>query len=334
MKKVVLFAMFAVIAMSSATSCVVTSCGNLSDERRLPLTSHVLKLQSDFTKVENNTVIDIEYTQSSEFSAELVCPEELMDFVIFSVEDNLLVIKLSDKLNDSERNDVNRDLRYSRLFLSGPQLTDIRVNGSSTFMTTNDLYAKNLTAVIHGSGDVIFEGVNTVDGTVSTQVVGSGDIVFRKEVKAKSAFMQVSGSGDIDCGSLAVKSVTAQVNGSGDIKVPEMMTETAEFLLNGSGDLVALKIKANSVNAILVGSGDMKLEGECETAVLSLSSSGDLIARNLIAQDVTASVIGSGDLSCHAIKKLTAKVSGSGDIRYKGNPHINQNPTISTMIDI
>lgn len=322
MKKVLFFAMFAIIAMSSATSCVVTGCGSLSDDRRLPLTSHNLNLQGDFRRVENNTVIDIEYTQSDELSAELACPAELLEYVMFSVHDDLLVIKLSDKLSNSERNDVNRDLRYSKLFLSAPQLTDIRVNGSSAFSVTNDLLTSNLSAMINGSGDIVFKGVNVTSGVINAQVNGSGDIKFECEAKAKTAHFQLNGSGDIDCKMLTVEDVTAQVNGSGDIKIPEVVTQSAMLSLNGSGDLVALKIKASSVNASLVGSGDMKLKGECVTAILNLNNSGDLIARNLVAQDVTASVIGSGDLSCHAVKELTAKVSGSGDIRYKGNPHI------------
>ncbi len=322
MKKVQLLVSVAIMAMLSMTSCVTTCVDNIRAERRLPLSSYVLNLKEYYSGVVNNTVIDIEFTQGDTMFAELACPDEVMDFVMFSVADDILYVNLSDKLSNEEREQISRDLRHSKLFLTSPHLDNVRVNGSSVFTITNDLLAKHLTASVYGSGDVVFKGVNVGSGTINAVVVGSGDIAFHSETKAKSAFLQVNGSGDIDCSSLVAQSVTAQVNGSGDIKIPEMMTETAEFNLSGSGDLVALKMKATTVNATLVGSGDMKLEGSCQTASLSLSSSGDLIARNLEAQDVTASVVGSGDLSCHAQEKLTAKVRGSGDIRYKGNPDI------------
>lgn len=323
MKKYYYFATFAIIAILTATSCMVSSCGSLDNGRRLPLASHMLKLQSNFSKVENNTVIDVEYTQSDELSAELICPEEVLDFVMFSVYDDLLIIKLSDELSDSERNYVSRDLRHSKLILTAPHLNYVRVNGSSSFKVTNDLLnTDNLTATINGSGDIDFNSVNAGNGVINAQVNGSGDIVFHNETKAKSVSLQLNGSGDINCNSMSSQSITAHVNGSGDVKIPETVTQSAAFHLNGSGDVIALKMKAVTVNATLVGSGDMKFEGTCETAVLSLTGSGDIIARNLVAQDVTASVINSGDLSCHAKNKLTAKVSGSGDIRYKGNPDI------------
>ena len=322
MKKVLFFTMFAVSAMLTASSCMVTGCGNLSDERRLPLASHILKLQGDFSQVENNTVVDVEFTQSDELSAELICPTEVLDYVMFSIHDDLLSIKLSDELSESERNAVSRDLRHSKLILTNPHLNNVRVNGSSTFQVINDLQAANLTATIFGSGDIIFNGVNVGDSKINAQVTGSGDIVFYNETKAKTASFQLNGSGDINCKVLSTHSVSVNINGSGDVNIPVLTTQSAMFDLHGSGDLVALKINANTVNATLVGSGDMKLEGECGTAELSLNGSGDIVARNLVAQDVTASVISSGDLSCHAVNKLTANVTGSGDIRYKGNPDI------------
>lgn len=42
----------------------------------------------------------------------------------------------------------------------------------------------------------------------------------------------------------------------------------------------------------------------------------------LVATNVTATVSGSGDIECYASKQLNARVNGSGEIEYKGNPSV------------
>ncbi|NNF18253.1 MAG: DUF2807 domain-containing protein, partial [Flavobacteriaceae bacterium] len=53
---------------------------------------------------------------------------------------------------------------------------------------------------------------------------------------------------------------------------------------------------------------------------IRMSGSGDLDAFDLEADDVEVQVSGSADVEVTANKSLKANVSGSGDIRYKGNP--------------
>lgn len=300
MKKLLLLTALCTAAMPLMTSCVVSGCDNLFAEEHLPLSSYKLNLTGEFTEVVNNTVIDIEFTQGADVSAELACPEELTSFVIFSIADNVLTLKISDKLNDSERNTVNRSLVHSKLFLTAPHLTGVTVNGSSAFSVPSDLRADDLKARLNGSGDIDFSGVQC--STLSAVLNGSGDIVFNREVKAKA--------------------VTMQVNGSGDMVFKAILVEDVDLRLNGSGDLEAHSITAGKVDASLTGSGDIKLSGSCDRAILTLNNSGDLSARKLQARDVTATVIGSGEIICNAQNTLTAKVSGSGSIRYKGDPQL------------
>lgn len=320
MKKLLLLTALCTAAVPLMTSCVVSGCDNLFAEERLPLSSHKLNLTGEFTEVVNNTVIDIEFTQGADVSAELACPEDLTSFVIFSIADNVLTLKISDKLSDSERNTVNRGLVYSKLFLTAPHLTGVTVNGSSAFSVSGDLRADDLKARLNGSGDIDFSGVQC--STLSAVLNGSGDMEFNREVKAKAVTMQVNGSGDLNCAILTAGSAAASLNGSGDMVLNAVLVEDVDFRLNGSGDLEAHSITAGKVDASLTGSGDIKLSGSCDRAILTLNNSGDLSARKLQARDVTATVIGSGEIICNAQNTLTAKVSGSGSIRYKGDPQL------------
>ena len=91
--------------------------------------------------------------------------------------------------------------------------------------------------------------------------------------------------------------------------------------LSGSGDLVGkTTIKARQFSTAMSGSGDVTLTVEAEEIEASLSGSGDIKAFDLEADFVTATVSGSADIKVTANQSLEARVFGSGDIQYKGNP--------------
>ena len=68
------------------------------------------------------------------------------------------------------------------------------------------------------------------------------------------------------------------------------------------------------------GSGDITLSGTTKDFDATISGSGDIEAYNLEADNVSATVSGSADIQVTAKKSIKARVSGSGDISYRGNP--------------
>jgi len=62
------------------------------------------------------------------------------------------------------------------------------------------------------------------------------------------------------------------------------------------------------------------LSGSTTDFDVTISGSGDIKAYDLEADNVDATVSGSADIKVTARKMLKARVSGSGDISYKGNP--------------
>ena len=108
--------------------------------------------------------------------------------------------------------------------------------------------------------------------------------------------------------------------GSGDIKSKDVI-KNGKFLakLSGSGNF-NLAIESSTLELNLSGSGDVNLKGVADNFTTKLSGSGDIDAGNLKSKNVDVNVSGSGDTKVNCTGSLTARVSGSGDIKYIGNP--------------
>jgi len=110
------------------------------------------------------------------------------------------------------------------------------------------------------------------------------------------------------------------LSGSGDIYSKDVIKATNfKTGISGSGD-IKLMVKAENTEGFVTGSGDLSLSGSSENFDCKVTGSGDLEAYSLQVKEVNASVTGSGDIYVTATSSLKARVSGSGDISYKGNP--------------
>ena len=116
----------------------------------------------------------------------------------------------------------------------------------------------------------------------------------------------------------SISSVT--MSGSGDI-VGKTKIKSDKFntAMSGSGD-ITMDIETRSLSATMSGSGDITLRGRTSDFEATISGSGDIEAYDLEADHVNATVSGSADIQVTANKSITARVSGSGDISYRGNP--------------
>ncbi len=116
----------------------------------------------------------------------------------------------------------------------------------------------------------------------------------------------------------------SQINlsGSGEIYNTKIFNwKNLKLTLTGSGRL-DIKTGINHLTATLVGSGDILLTGKAETAKYVLTGSGLISANKLEAQEVKATLTGSGEIRLRVVKRLNAKVMGTGDIFYYGEPDI------------
>jgi hypothetical protein len=111
------------------------------------------------------------------------------------------------------------------------------------------------------------------------------------------------------------------ISGSADLRFLSA-DKVADFALsiNGSGDFSGELDCTGAVSMNVSGSGDLSPSGKCKNLNLSISGSGDFRGMNLISEITSIKISGSGDASVYASEELDASVSGSGDIRYAGNP--------------
>lgn len=110
--------------------------------------------------------------------------------------------------------------------------------------------------------------------------------------------------------------------GSGDVKNTGMLkTEDLVVSLSGSGD-IDLNVSAQTIESTVTGSGNIDLKGTTTSLKVKITGSGDFDGENLKSNNVNAEVTGSGGANVVCNGELKARVTGSGDIRYSGNPTI------------
>jgi len=108
--------------------------------------------------------------------------------------------------------------------------------------------------------------------------------------------------------------------GSGNLKTKDQIkSETFAAKLAGSGN-VNLNVDSNDFELSLSGSGDAILKGSADKFTSKLAGSGNVNASDLKSKTVDANVSGSGNSIVNCEGSLTARVAGSGNIKYFGNP--------------
>ncbi len=108
--------------------------------------------------------------------------------------------------------------------------------------------------------------------------------------------------------------------GSGDL-VTKNTIDANDFKVNlaGSGD-IDLDINASSIDASVSGSGDINLNGKTTNLSAKVTGSGDFHGFDLESNNTEVKVTGSGGAEVVSNESLKARVTGSGDVEYKGNP--------------
>lgn len=192
---------------------------------------------------------------------------------------------------------------------------------------------------------VIDEDGSTVRSHWSTER-GSGTSATETRTLATFTRIRVEGSTDVEATSGTTQSVTvtaddnlidrlttrvedgvlviATKSGSYDFrsgpKVKVACASLAGVSIVGSGDVRVDGVDADTFQVAVAGSGDARVAGKAKRLEVNVAGSGDVRAFDLAADDVTVSISGSGSAHVQAVARMSASVSGSGDVRYRGAP--------------
>ncbi len=113
---------------------------------------------------------------------------------------------------------------------------------------------------------------------------------------------------------------TLTMGGSGDMKVDgTIKTEHLTTKVSGSGSISFNADVSDYIGAIS-GSGEINAKGSSQNAKVSISGSGAFGGKEFHSANADVKISGSGDASVYANQNLNASISGSGNIRYGGNP--------------
>jgi hypothetical protein len=111
------------------------------------------------------------------------------------------------------------------------------------------------------------------------------------------------------------------LNGSGNVSVQNFTNNNLTSTVNGSGNLAFFNLTGTNLSSTVNGSGDVA-SANCtfDQLYTRVSGSGKIRAAQILSKNADASVSGSGTIELTAAQKLKARISGSGEIRYHGNP--------------
>lgn len=175
----------------------------------------------------------------------------------------------------------------------GDEGTSVRINGDENILSYLKTKVRGNTLYIYCDDNVNFEE-------------GSGASAYISLPSLKRLALSNSEAIDIT-GKLKGDKFHLDISGSGKTTIDDLSVSTFESEISGSGKIT---INGGSVNK----------------AKYDISGSAKINAYQLQARSVYANISGSGKTEVTALEKLSADISGSGIVRYKGRPEIeNQN---------
>lgn len=89
-----------------------------------------------------------------------------------------------------------------------------------------------------------------------------------------------------------------------------------------------LKLQTKSLTVKAVGASEIELEGSTEHLDADLTGASQLEADDMLAQTAHIVCAGASQAELHAVKTLWAQAAGASQIKYKGNPNVEQSLSV------
>jgi len=160
----------------------------------------------------------------------------------------------------------------------------------------------------------------TVKDIEGLTVGGSGDLIGETKITADDIDLNVSGSGNMKVEVDASGDMEADVSGSGNIDL-KGKCKNFDSDVSGSGKVFASITVTGDADFGVSGSGKIEASGSASKVKTAISGSGKVLAANLETNSCEVRISGSGDVEINVKNEIDAVISGSGSVRYKGNPN-------------
>jgi hypothetical protein len=124
------------------------------------------------------------------------------------------------------------------------------------------------------------------------QINGSGNIMSKIPLEAKTLALKINGSGNLRIG-ITAETIFSEINGSGSIYL-NGSAKKHKTLINGSGNLEAFDMPTEGTEITVNGSGSCQVFAISKLEVL-LRGSGDVVYKG--SPDVSTTIKGSGSVN-------------------------------------
>lgn len=205
---------------------LLSACNFISDsvEGEGPVIKEEREI-SDFNEIALGGGIDVYYSQSEKHKVTVETNENLLEYIETEKSGAKLTIDTRDGTNVSSEDVI-------RVFISGPQLNSVIINGSGSFIADKPVKTNRFNAEINGSGDIDFKKL--VCKSYSMNINGSGDISLN-DGKSENGELFINGSGDVHASTLKTENLEVEINGSGTVEV--FANKKLDVVILGSGDV-------------------------------------------------------------------------------------------------
>ena len=110
-------------------------------------------------------------------------------------------------------------------------------------------------------------------------------------------------------------------NGTGDVHLKgEVNAPKMAINIRGTGDVVADSLYCEKIEVTITGTGHSLLAGVANDAIFTISGTGNIRAFDFFIQQLNAFSSGTGNMDVCVSDYLKAVISGTGNIRYVGEP--------------
>ncbi len=122
-------------------------------------------------------------------------------------------------------------------------------------------------------------------------------------------------------------------SGATDIHISTLTQENVQIDLSGGSNIDIERLQVTTLELNAHGSASIQIAGSAEQMNAQLSGASDMDSVNFKTQKTSIDLSGSSDADIYVTDELKTIISGSSDLRYKGNPKIT-NQDVSGASDI
>lgn len=200
----------------------------------------VRSIDTNYTQLFIEGAFDLQFVSNQDYDIKIVCPENLLPYIISDVVDGNLYI--------SENSNHIRTNGPRTIYVNKSILNGLRNDGSGN-ITGQLTHSDFLDIENNGSGN--FDLAVSTTNYISINNEGSGNINI--DGNTKKVIIEINGSGNINALYLPTEEGIVSIEGSGNVSINSSVSLVVN--INGSGNVSYLGNPALSVN--ITGSGQV-----------------------------------------------------------------------------